>query len=142
LGGLPALGGAQRNLRGKRDLGRYFHRARFLEVEFAADRLVAAAEIQGMRVSVGDVRLPFANALAPLGEIDLVHFAELHVDAPLADPAAADAGEIGLAAGLQREAAIHDVIPAVPLRHASGVHGADEIADAHCGRDANLLRPD
>ncbi len=63
-----------------------------------------------------------------VGEVDLVDLAELHVDPALADPAAGDAGEIGLAAGLERKAAVHDVIPAIPLGHALRVHGADEIA--------------
>ena len=93
-------------------------------------RLAVDRELQGVGVAVGDVRAALGQALAPVGEVDLVDLAELHVDAALADAAAADAREVGLAADLEREAAVHDVIPAVPLRHAGGVHGADEVAQA------------
>ena len=82
-------------------------------------------------VAVADVRAALGQALAPLGVIDLVDLAELHVDAALANAAAGDAREIGLAAGLEREAAVHDVVPAVPFRHARSVHCTDEVADLH-----------
>src|SRR5204863_5470377 len=68
--------------------------------------------------------------------------AELDVDAALPHTALADTGEIGLAAGLEREAAVHDVVPAVPLRHAGRIHGTDEIAQALSAGDADLLGAD
>ena len=89
------------------------------------------AKFQRVGVAVGDVRSSLGDAVAPLGEVDFVDLAELHVDAALADAAAGDAREVGLAADLQREAAVHDVVPAVPFRHAVGVHRADEVAHAH-----------
>src|SRR5439155_10260250 len=116
--------------------------ARFGLVELLARLLAADRELQGVGVAVGDVGPALAQALAPGGEVDLVDLAHLHVDAALADATAADAGEIGLAADFEREAAVHDVIPAVPLRHALGVHGTDEITQALGGGHENLLRAD
>src|SRR5438876_10895457 len=95
-----------------------------------------------MSVAVRNIGAPLRHALAPGREIDLLNLAELDIDAPLADSAAADAGEIGLAAGLEWEATVHEVIPAVPLRHTRGVHGADEIAQPLRRRDADFLSAD
>ena len=55
-------------------------------------------ELQGVGVAVGDVGAALGDALAPRGEIDRVGLAELHVHAALADAAAGDAREVGLAA--------------------------------------------
>ena len=50
------------------------------------------------------------------GVVDASLLAELHVDPALADARAAHAGEIRLAADLQREAAVHEVVPAFHSR--------------------------
>ena len=115
-------------LGGEGHLGFHRHFAWFLQLDLVAGRLAVDGELQGVGVAVGDVGTALGQALAPGGKVDSVDLAELHVDAALADPAAGDAGEIGLAAGLEREAAVHDVIPAIPLRDPQRVHGADEIA--------------
>src|SRR5262245_14650197 len=95
-----------------------------------------------MRVAIGDAGTALGYSSAPGPEIDLVHLAEVNVDPSLPDPAAADAWEISLAAGLERETTIHDVIPAIPLRHARGIHGADKIAQPLRNRDAYFLGAD
>src|SRR5262249_44007085 len=65
------------------------------------------------------------DRLAPAVIIDLaVHLA---VDAAHADAVAADAGEVGLAAGADAEAAVERVVPHVELGAAVGVHGRDEV---------------
>src|SRR5262249_36105685 len=115
---LPALRGSKRNLGCERYLRTHLDRARLLEIQLTAAGLLTNSEVERVGVAVGNVRLPLANSLAPLREINLVHLAELHVDTPLADPAAANAREVGLTARLEREAAIHDVVPAVPFWHA------------------------
>src|SRR5262249_52639659 len=63
----------------------------------------------------------------------------LNIDTALANARAAHAGEVGFAADFQGEAAVHDVIPAIPLRNARRVHRADEIAVPLRNRDENLL---
>src|SRR5262249_28389939 len=124
LRNLAAVGSAERRGRRESDLGLHLHRAGLREVQFVAGRLAIHAELESVGVPVRDVRAALGESFGPGREVDLVDLAELDIDAPLADAAAGDAGEIGLAAGLEREAAIHDVIPAVPFGHAVGVHGA------------------
>src|SRR5262245_21783620 len=139
---LTAFGGSERGLGGERNFRRHLDLARFLEIQLTTHRLFADAEVESVGVAVGDVRSALGDSLTPLAEIDHIDLAELHVDAPLADPAARDAREVRFAARLQWEAAVHDVVPADPFGHAGRVHGADKVAHAHRGRDANLLRPD
>jgi len=93
-------------------------------------------------VAVGDVRPAEAEALAPGIEVDRFDVAQADVDPPLADPRPAHAGEVGLAADLQGEAAVEQVIPAVPLGRPGRVHGADEVAEILGDRHRDLHRPD
>src|SRR5207245_7824592 len=95
-----------------------------------------------MGIAIGNIGATQGYAFAPIAKIDVGHLTQVDVDAALTHPAAADAREIRLATRLQRVAAIHDVVPAVPLRNAIGVHGADKIAEPlRCG-DADLLSAD
>src|SRR5262245_9624710 len=66
----------------------------------------------------------------------------MDVHSALADTATTDTGKIGLTARLERKTAVHDVIPAVPLRHASGIHRADKVAKTLLDRHTNLLSAD
>ena len=95
-----------------------------------------------MGITVRDVGPPLGQAGAPGAEIDAIDFAELDVTAALADTGAAHAGKIGFAGHLERKPAIHDVVPAIPLRQPSRVHRADEIAEVLGGGHKDLLRAD
>src|SRR4051794_32117056 len=95
-----------------------------------------------MSIAIGHVRSALGQAGTPGGEINVVGLAELHVDTALPDPAAADARKIGFTRDLEREATVHDVIPAVPLGQALRVHCADEITQALGRCYADLLSPD
>ena len=87
-------------------------------------------KLQRVSVAVRNVRAAGGNAVAPVREVDLFHFAELDVDAALSDLPAAHAGEVRLTAQLQREATIHQVVPRVPLGNTGSVHRGNEIANA------------
>src|SRR5262245_1768375 len=95
-----------------------------------------------MCVTVGHIGAPLGQTGAPVGEIDALYFAELHVDTALADACAAHAGKVGLAAHLERKTAVHDVIPAIPFGNARGVHGTDEVAQTLRRGDEDLLSAD
>src|SRR5205814_3620788 len=124
------------------DLGPDCHGFGLRQRHLAAGGLASHHEIQCMGIAVRDVGSPASQPLAPGAIIDMVDLTELDVDPPLADTGAAHAGEVGLAADLKREATIHDVIPAVPLSQAGGVHGANEITKALGYRDEDLLSAD
>src|SRR4051794_24487047 len=80
------------------------------------------------------------EALAPFCEVDLLDAtSELHIDATLSHTRATHAGEVRLAANLEREAAVHEMIPTVPLKKPRRVHRADEIAHAERRADEDLV---
>src|SRR5262249_27110482 len=78
--------------------------------------------------AIAHVAAAEADAFGPVVEVERT--GEFHVDAAHADAGAADAREIGLAAQLEREAAIEDVVEAVEFIVAIGVHRTDEVAQA------------
>src|SRR5262249_32256802 len=83
-------------------------------------------ELEGVREPIAHVGAAPREAVAPVGEVEARLLSESHVDAALTDTFAAHAREIGLAADLEREAAVEDVVPHVPFGKARRVHGADE----------------
>src|SRR5262245_42590476 len=68
-----------------------------------------------MGKAIAHIRASAREAIAPRSEVEALLLAELHIDASLPDTFAAHAREIRLAADLEREAAVQDVIPHVPL---------------------------
>src|SRR5439155_4721248 len=103
-----------------------------------ARRGAVHSECEGVPETIAHIRSPARETIAPSGKIEALLFSELHIDATLTDTLATHAREICLAADLEREAAIQDVIPHVPLGDAWRVHRADEIARAVGHADANL----
>lgn len=120
-----------------------------LDREFAAgwdiDRIAEFAradlEAKTMGITIGDIGSSGRDSLAERAVVDHLDLTQMDIHAPLTDAAAGDAGEIGLAGHFQREPAIQNLVPAVPLRDAIGIHGTDEIADTQCGRHADFLSP-
>ena len=103
-----------------------------------ARRGAVHSECEGVPETIAHIRSPARETIAPSGKIEALLFSELHIDATLTDTLATHAREICLAADLEREAAVQDVIPHVPLGDARRVHRADEIARAMCDAHANL----
>src|SRR5438046_3248241 len=95
-----------------------------------------------MGITIRDVGSSHRQPLAPNGKVDAVDFSKLDVDSPLSNAGPAHAWKIRLAADLQREAAVHDVIPTIPFRHTGRVHGANEIAKSLRNRDEDFLSAD
>ena len=138
-----AFGSAQRRRRAERDFRFDRHLARFFQRNIAVTwRFAADGEFQRVRVAVGNIGSTLYDAITPGREINPVDLAEMDVDPALADPAATDAWEVSLAAHFERIAAVHDVIPTIPLRHAGRVHGADEIAQPLRRGHADFLSAD
>src|SRR5438132_1666276 len=95
-----------------------------------------------MRITVRDIRASFRKSSAPFLETHFGNCAVSHfyVHPSLAHATAAHAGKIGFTADLERNAAVHQVIPSVPFAHTPGVHRADEVAHAISRANENLHR--
>src|SRR5690606_26194962 len=91
-GGELTLGNGSGRFGCERYLRRYGDRPWFLEVHVAVSRRSPChREGNGVGVAVGNVCAARGDAVAPPGEIDAVHRAEMHVNPPLPDAATAHA---------------------------------------------------
>ena len=138
-GNRAAIGDLQRCLGTEGHLAADRHTTGLREPHFIARSLAIDAKARCVRVAVADITAAAGQSLTPLGEVEFPDAAELHVGAALADTRAAHTRVVRFTRALQRQAAVHQVIPGVPLQQPRGVHRADEITGAMRGADKDFM---
>jgi len=103
--------------------------------------------VVGGRGHIHQVRRPVADVTTAVGDrkdpfLEGQFAVHLRVDPADADAFARNAGEVGLAAGADAEAAVQHVVPHRPLGVTGRVHRADEIdrGDGLTVRPGDLVR--
>ena len=91
-------------------------------------------ELHQMGPAIADIAPPRRDRVAP--GIKVEGPVETGIDASDPDPLAGHAGEVGLAAGPHRQAAVENVVPQIPFRPPVGVHHREEVD----GRNGTTVR--
>src|SRR5262245_57675404 len=96
-----------------------------VQAERGTRGLTIHGKFQGAGIAVGNVRAAPGQARTPLAEVHRLHSPQVDVHPSLPDPGPAHAGEVGLAAHLDGQPAVEQVIPAAPLGNTGRIHRAD-----------------